>query len=95
MEARCGAQAFSPRGDGWISSELEISLIYIVSSRPAKAAGEILFQNQNKTKRRTKHNKSTGRSDLDQGPVLAQRESPEILVQGCLALGSFLSHTQH
>lgn len=44
--ARCRAQAFNLRLlHGF---ELEASLIYTVSSRPAKGTGEILFQKQNK-----------------------------------------------
>jgi hypothetical protein len=45
--AKCVAQAFNPRS--LAGFELEARLIYIVSSRPAKATGEILFQKHNRT----------------------------------------------
>lgn len=59
--AKCGAQDSNPRNlDGF---ELEASLIYTVSSRPAKATGEILFQKQNKTQ----HKKRIGSQILIKG----------------------------
>lgn len=83
--ARCRAQAFNPRSlHGY---ELEVSLISIVSSGQPRLQVRSCFKN--KTNRAQEKDQ---RPDLDQGHVCAQKKSPEILVQGCLALGTlFLS----